>query len=701
MSRSTNIQMAMSLRFAAAIERADLKTTKRLLSRGADVNTRCPNPRDLQTSWFALLRSVYLGHTHIVQLLLLNGARSDMRLNVDQHIHENGRTKNDASNDNAAVELASATPIYVAAARHYKHGNGLKIIKLLLEHNADPNATNAVCSTPLMAAVEHGGGIVIIPGQHKKSGLRNIDETMDDQNIVTLLLENGADPSRRDRNGWTPLLLGAYLGREDEVRHLLEYTTPNFETIQNGVTNMLSHFRSRPGCSPKRMNVKPREELSQDYAGQFKFGPQRKRKQEQEQEPDGMGNTQPNQDKDKDHSVSLSWKSTIVDDRDENGRTPLMLACQQKKSNVVELLLKHGADVDAFIPRSGWTSVMFCLKSGSVECVKFLLKLNCSIGILSHPTSIQTNPLSSIKSGTSNKWENARTAVKQRTNRRLNNIKTNQSTSNINNNAINGLSDTLLFPRDELTGWTPVMIGCHHCISVQHATVLRLILEKSGPVNPEIFQVDKVAFPNEMKTPYDLAHARGNTAALRLLQEANKRYIQYQELVTGRKPLPTVNQKLQLMLKKDLIEKNSYNLAEKREAERANRNRIRRREERKAKKRDIEEEDQVLSSRKDLKIVQRKIPMPTSPIRLLPIATEDGKDDGVPSVMETEKDKEMQLMEAMNEIKRLNMVLDGVRKEKQHWRDACRRRETELSEQRRSWQIERKELIQGGVSFEM
>ena len=79
-----HIGMATAARFAAAIERNDLRTTRRLLERGADINTRCPNPRDHKASWYALLRAAYLGHAEIVRVLLDAGARSDLRIGSDQ-----------------------------------------------------------------------------------------------------------------------------------------------------------------------------------------------------------------------------------------------------------------------------------------------------------------------------------------------------------------------------------------------------------------------------------------------------------------------------------------------------------------------------------------------------------------------------------------------------------------------------------------
>jgi ankyrin repeat protein len=586
---------------------------------------------------------------------LASGARSNIRLDANQLVHENGRTRDDAQQDNAAVELASATPLFVACARHYVHGNGLDIIRVLLKEHGDPNATNALCSTSLMAAVEHGGGPVLVPGKK----LRDVDEGIKDTtNLVTVLLEENADPTRKDRNGWTALLLGSYLGQRDEVRELLEFTTPNFKRHTKSMDLTIA-FRSKHGCSPRASS--PRHEQLSPI-------------------PDP------------------SWVSTIVDDRDENGRSPLMLACQQKKPDVVDVLLKHGADVDAFVPSNGWTALMFCLKSGSIECVPKLLEKKCSLGILPHPKSHDV--VLQLGEKDKSRWNSARTAIQQRTKRR------HDSRAKRNTSDTTMVRDTELFPRDEITGWTPVMIGCHHCISVQHAHVLRAVIEACGPVNPQIFQVDMIGFPAEVRTPYDVAHVRGNTAAVRLLAEAKTRYHKYQELITGRPALPSVDDRVKVLRRDAADAADADNVDERQEAARADRNRQRRREERSAKKRDEKEESVLLKSRKGKVVVKRVVPMPVK-LRRMPVVGGlapivggggDGRgglgNGGGGGVAFTTKDYELQLDEAMQEILRLRDVLESTRNEKKHWKDVCRSREEEIAENRQKWQEERKLLVE-------
>jgi len=667
MAASSHHDMALvqATRFAAAIERNDVKITKRLLAGGANVNTRCPDPKDLQTSWSALLRAAYLGHFNIVNLLLAAGARNDLRLQYDQVIQSDSKYGNDLN-----VELSSATALYIATARHHEHGNGLKIVRALLKYQADPNACNALSSTPLMAAAEHGGGHVMLRGKQ----LRDVDENeTDTTNIVLVLLRGGADPTRRDRNGWTALLLSCYLGNLQEVKILLEFTTPNFSRNDCDYGEERLQDIASEKVARDKLNILP---LKNDHSHSDNSMIELKNK--------GL------------------FMSTIVDDRDENGRTSLMLACQQKNPDVARILIKHGANIDAETPSNGWTSLMFCLVNGSNECVEILIQNGVSLGV-------QKFPSTGIKRNYTNKKSLPETTEMKK--------------------------DTQLFPRDNRTGWTPAMLGAHHCISVQHAFTLRLVLEAGGPVNPELFNADSIAFPNETRTAIDLASARGHSAALRLFADAETRWKEFQTFLTGRSPLPTLNENLKkYKLKHHPTQKDHEEL---KQEERAKKERERRREERYNRRRDAAEEqalklkregtssnrkEQVDALMHDWKDMHQGGEKTLSPIHTgknknkRDITKENkkrrekaNKDKMVEKrAVETWKqvhgrkatramsaqDLEEQLQEALKEVARLHLVVDDTRNERDHWRATCKQREDEISEYRMMASRERKKTYQ-------
>ena len=686
--------MIQATRFAAAVERADVKIAKRLLAAGCDVNTRCPDPKDLQTSWCALLRAAYLGHVQIVQVLLAAGARNDARLSHDQVTQSDSQFGNDPN-----VELAAATALYVAAARHCEHGNGLGLVRALLRYEADPNACNALASTPLMAVMEHGGGNIVVPGQ---THLKNIDEQeMDTTNVVIELLQGGADPTRHDRNGWTALLLGCYLGRLEEVRLLLEYTTPNCTVQKESVW---------------RSGQETAEGEVEGEADALKRAPRSKSGSNGSNGSNGSGtrSTEPSNPS----TVPPQMVSTLVEERDENGRTALMLACQEQKPDIVRVLIKHGANVDAErCANNCWTSLMYCLKNGSDECVAILIQNGVSLGNKKYASSLSWTLTSSEQHHAKRKQIHERVAHQRREDT-TNNKKGSSAAVSVERGAPETASmptvaaaaaatggagavalkkDTLLFPRDEHTGWTPFMIGAHHCISIQHATTLRLVLEACGPVNPEIFDVDPIAFPNETRSAIDLATVRGNTAALRLFAEARKRWKNFTEFLTGRAPLPTLNDNLlKLQAKQHHLKHNAQEISDEKKA---NRDKQRRREERFNRKRDIEEEHLLKMKREGKR---------NGNTRLMPIVGKKNRQEGSRSgndgaatatataaaaAIQRSHDLESQLEEALKEVARLRVVLSDTRHDRNFWKQSTRERENEIADSRQHWQSERKELL--------
>ena len=75
------------------------------------------------------------------------------------------------------------------------------IVKLLLDHKADPNVAGRDAGTALMLAAENN-----------------------QPEIVKLLLDRGADPNRQDHNGWTALLKAAYQGNAKCIEILASHT---------------------------------------------------------------------------------------------------------------------------------------------------------------------------------------------------------------------------------------------------------------------------------------------------------------------------------------------------------------------------------------------------------------------------------------------------------------------------------------------
>mmetsp|Transcript_16270 Transcript_16270/g.32365 ORF Transcript_16270/g.32365 Transcript_16270/m.32365 type:complete len:219 (-) Transcript_16270:45-701(-) len=101
------------------------------------------------------------------------------------------------------------TPLLAAIA-----GNYHEIVVTLLKAGADPNLANGAQITPLSSAcassaVTHGSGV---------------SDRSDD---VQLLLDHGADPTRTDANGATPLMVASFSCNHGAVRTLLKCINPS------------------------------------------------------------------------------------------------------------------------------------------------------------------------------------------------------------------------------------------------------------------------------------------------------------------------------------------------------------------------------------------------------------------------------------------------------------------------------------------
>ena len=635
-------------RFAAAVERGDPVTAKRLLKQGADVDTKCPNPKDLRTSWPALLRACYLGHSEVVDVLLQAGARHDMRTRNDLQRHETPTYDGD---------LSTCTPLYIAAARHHYHGRGREIVRLLLAHDADPNAFSKQGFSPLMVATEKGGGQVKVnshlnftSGFHSEDvdaprfdprreiGMSKdpVEALENSRNIVDLLLESGADSTRRDCNGWTALLLGAFLGQTIEVAHILEWAL--FDQHNEKTDHLVVKSTNRKAFTSM-------EETPAVLTERKKSRSQQKCEWIQLQ-------------RSKEWMVGMEIP-TIISHRDSYGRSALMLAAHQRHPSCVRLLLEYGANPDDSVRATGWTSIMFALRSGAADSCKMLIAAGASLGYEPHPIDASA-PLVSAKETIMSSDVHSKMRDKDDDSR-----------------------DRRLFPRDEQTGWTPVMISAHNCIGSSHAACLKLLLESQPhTIDPELWRrADPVAFPKEVRTAEDLAIARGNSAALRLLGDAKKRWCEAnnQSEKVGSYGVPAAS----------TIEETE----EQKHLARAEKDRARRRLERAARRRDREDEKAMQLIRKTR--FKKKEMQPLSDAK--DVSADRGTLNKVTAnitlSMDNGRDLEVKLHKAQAEIARLRESLQYQQKETHRWRRVCRSREDEIAELRSNFEEQRSILI--------
>ena len=99
----------------------------------------------------------------------------------------------EGANVNEVNAANGQTPLHAAARKNHD-----KMVAVLLEHGANPNAQDLSGTTPLHIASENG---------HKK--------------MVAQMLEHGGDPNVQDQNGFTPLHMAMARRHQDTAGVLL------------------------------------------------------------------------------------------------------------------------------------------------------------------------------------------------------------------------------------------------------------------------------------------------------------------------------------------------------------------------------------------------------------------------------------------------------------------------------------------------
>ena len=122
-------------------------------------------------------------------------------------------------------EMLGNTPLMIAA-----QGGRLELVKLLLAHGADVNASGEAGSTPLIEAICHSHSDIAMlllekgakPNQRNLHGGTAIVFAANEGNVplTSTLLDHGADIN--GGTSWTPLMDAAYNGQEDIVVLLLK-----------------------------------------------------------------------------------------------------------------------------------------------------------------------------------------------------------------------------------------------------------------------------------------------------------------------------------------------------------------------------------------------------------------------------------------------------------------------------------------------
>ena len=162
-----------------------------------------------------------------------------------------------------------STPLYAAASKGH-----VAIVKILLAHGADANATDWSGDTPLRRAVKNGYLDIVkslveyganVHGKDKlgRTLLHSVVMVRGERTVIvkTLVIEYGVDINIRDDEGFTPLQKATAFGHSNIVKFLLE---------RGADANREADEGSTPSKDVPEVNKRKREEAEEDDSGENK-----------------------------------------------------------------------------------------------------------------------------------------------------------------------------------------------------------------------------------------------------------------------------------------------------------------------------------------------------------------------------------------------------------------------------------------------
>ena len=328
-----------------------VRVARLLLEHGADVNARD------EAHWTPLHLASFCGKVEIVQLLLNHSAKSKAR---------GGRGE---------------TPLHRVSCGKCKPQDGVRIAQLLLEFGVNVNTEDKDQRTPLHVAsnygkleiarllLSHGADVYAVdrygntPLHHISRGKYDFEEAGID--VARLLSECGRDVNRQNKNHWTPLHFASYYG-EPKIARLLLDCGAKVNALDNlGRTPL--HNVSRGEYDSKEAGISIAQLLLQSG---------------------GDVNQQTKEQWTPLHFSSYNGKPEItqvlldhganVDAVDNLGRTPLHDVSRGKYDSkeagigVARLLLQYGGDVNQQT-KGQWTPSHFASYNGKPEITQVLL----------------------------------------------------------------------------------------------------------------------------------------------------------------------------------------------------------------------------------------------------------------------------------------------------------------------------------------
>ncbi|XP_078401038.1 uncharacterized protein LOC144682522 [Cetorhinus maximus] len=371
---STDTDHRTALRAAAWGGHEDIALT--LLRHGANVNKVDTDGRT------ALIAAAYMGHREMVEILLDHGADINHRdvdgrsalsvaalcvpasrgyANVVSLLIEQGAEVGHRDRD-------GLTPLLVAA--YEGHAD---VVDLLLEGGADVDEADATGRTPLLAAASMGHAAVVNSLLFWGAAVDTIDSegrtvlsiaaAHGNTEVVQTLLDRGLDENHRDDMGWTPLHMASFEGHCSVCLALIEQGARVTEVDNDGrIPVILAAQEGHCQCVQTLLEYKSPLD-SRGYDGRTAL-------------------CSAALEGHKEVVKLLLSKGAGVDIKDADGRPLLYLLALDSQMNMMQLLLDEGAANLESRDLDGRTVLHVCSWHGNLELVKLLVKYGAEVNAL-------------------------------------------------------------------------------------------------------------------------------------------------------------------------------------------------------------------------------------------------------------------------------------------------------------------------------
>ncbi len=377
-------QLRADLALLVGADEGNTANAETALSQGADINVRAEGGST------PLMRAATQGHTDMLRFLLEAGANPSLEARGGQTALGVAAAQGHSGaisllleagiaidipimSTHASADMRGSTPLMLAA----RFGHSGAVRRLLLG-GADPRIQNAQGDTALMVAAQRGH-----------------------TDAAAALLEGGADPNARRPDGLTPLIAAAGDGDTTLIRMLiahggeLDYGLPDsVPEPYGGMTPLLIAAFSghadavaallAEGADPDATNLAGNDGLTlatnagHDAAAAVLRDPQGAIAASSAQ-LDAQLLEAAEQASPEDVQRFLLAGARADARTEQDGATPLMLAASENATGVIEMLLTHGADVNATARGSdegegaGFTALMVAAMYGHRATVEALL----------------------------------------------------------------------------------------------------------------------------------------------------------------------------------------------------------------------------------------------------------------------------------------------------------------------------------------